>query len=98
MTIPDGFIERKINEHTYLVVECHGATSKRYDTYSAIYKILLPNSEFISEEKEFLHFEKHDYRFHWNGENSIVEIWIPVKRKQNCWFTKDCEYNKNNYI
>lgn len=84
MIIPDGFIEKKINEHTYLVVQHHGATSKIYDTYSAIYKTLLPNSDFIAEQKEFLHFEIYDYKFHWNEENSIIEIWIPVKRKQNC--------------
>ncbi|MDE6969023.1 MAG: transcriptional regulator, partial [Eubacterium sp.] len=27
----------------------------------------------------FLHFERYDYRFQWNRENSIIEIWLPIK-------------------
>ena len=23
--------------------------------------------------------ERYDYRFHWNKENSIIEIWLPIK-------------------
>ncbi|HAP8433463.1 TPA: transcriptional regulator, partial [Enterococcus faecium] len=26
-----------------------------------------------------LHFEKYDYRFHWNSDNSVIEIWIPIQ-------------------
>ncbi|MBO8462448.1 MAG: transcriptional regulator, partial [Firmicutes bacterium] len=25
-----------------------------------------------------LHFEKYDYRFYWNSDNSVIEIWIPI--------------------
>ncbi|HAP8748024.1 transcriptional regulator, partial [Enterococcus faecium] len=25
------------------------------------------------------HFEKYDYRFHWNSDNSVIEIWIPIQ-------------------
>ncbi|HAP8558889.1 TPA: transcriptional regulator, partial [Enterococcus faecium] len=24
-------------------------------------------------------FEKYDYRFHWNSDNSVIEIWIPIQ-------------------
>ncbi|HFP7950914.1 TPA: transcriptional regulator, partial [Enterococcus faecium] len=23
--------------------------------------------------------EKYDYRFHWNSDNSVIEIWIPIQ-------------------
>ncbi|HDG0686682.1 transcriptional regulator, partial [Enterococcus faecium] len=22
---------------------------------------------------------KYDYRFHWNSDNSVIEIWIPIQ-------------------
>ena len=33
-------------------------------------------------QNEFLHFEKYDYRFHWNSSESIIEIWIPIQDKE----------------
>ena len=28
---------------------------------------------------EELNFEKYDYKFHWNREDSVIEIYIPIK-------------------
>ncbi len=77
--VPDEFIGKEIKSHKYLVVEHAGAMDKIYDTYKEIYQKILPNSQYILEQDEFLHFEKYDRRFHWNRENSIIEIWIPIQ-------------------
>lgn len=42
-------------------------------------KNILPNNEYILAQNNFLHFKKYDYRFHWNNDNSIIEIWIPIQ-------------------
>lgn len=42
---------------------------KIYETYSKIYKELLPNTEYALLQKDFLH---------WNKESSIIEIWLPI--------------------
>ena len=52
---------------------------KIYETYSKIYKKILPNTEYIPMQESFLHFERYDYRFHWNRENSIIEIWLLIR-------------------
>ncbi len=49
------------------------------ETYSKIYKEILPNTKYIPLQESFLHFERYDYHFHWNRENSIIEIWLPIK-------------------
>ena len=78
VVIPDGFTARDIQPHRYMVVEHVGAMDKIYDTYWKIYQELLPSTEFRPISDDFIHFERYDYRFHWNQENSIIEIWIPI--------------------
>lgn len=78
-TIPEGFFLKEINSHKYLVVEHVGSMSKIYDTYGKIYQEIFPTSNYEPLQDNFIHFEKYDYRFHWNRENSIIEIWIPIK-------------------
>lgn len=77
--IPDNFLYKEIQAYKYLVVEHTGSMDKIYETYSKIYKELLPNTEYALLQKDFLHFERYDYRFHWNKESSIIEIWLPIK-------------------
>lgn len=81
--VPDGFIQKEMKSHKYLVVEHVGAMDKIYDTYREIYQNILPNSQYILAQDEFLHFEKYDHRFHWNGETSVIEIWIPIHEEKN---------------
>lgn len=78
-TIPENFILREVEPQKYLVFEHIGSMDKIYKTYEKIYKDILPNNEYILVQNNFLHFEKYDYRFHWNNENSIIEIWIPIQ-------------------
>lgn len=77
--IPDNFLYKEIQAYKYLVVEHTGSMDKIYETYSKIYKELLPNTEYALLQKDFLHFERYDYRFHWNKESSIIEIGLPIK-------------------
>lgn len=77
--IPEGFSIKNIPPHQYLVVEHVGAMNKIYDTYTMIYHHLLPELGFKPLSDDFLHFEKYDYRFHWNKDNSIIEIWVPIQ-------------------
>lgn len=81
--VPDEFKVKVIPSHKYLVVEHVGPMNKIYETYRTIYKEILPNNQYILRQNDFLHFEKYDYRFHWNGENSVIEIWVPVQEKTN---------------
>jgi len=70
---------KEIKPHKYLVVDHAGSMDKIYDTYRRIYQDILLNSNYVLMQSDFLHFEKYDYRFHWNNENSIIEIWIPIQ-------------------
>lgn len=76
--IPEGFIRKKIKAGRYLVIEHIGPMNSIYDTYTKIYKEVLPNKKYIPLQREFMHFERYDYRFQWNSEKSVIEIWLPI--------------------
>ena len=52
---------------------------KIYETYGKIYQEIIPNTPYTPIKNIILHFEKYDYRFHWNRDNSVIEIWIPIQ-------------------
>ncbi len=83
LSLPEGFIHKVIEEQRYLVFEHLGSMDNIYNTYGKIYKEMLPHSEYTLNQKSFLHFEKYDYRFQWNRDNSVIEIWIPIKGDKN---------------
>ena len=56
-----------------------GAMEKIYETYGKIYQEIIPNTPYTPIKNIILHFEKYDYRFHWNRDNSVIEIWIPIQ-------------------
>lgn len=68
-----------ITSYKYLVVEHIGAMDKIYETYGKIYEEIIPSTSYIPIKDIILHFEKYDYRFHWNSDNSVIEIWIPIQ-------------------
>ena len=47
--------------------------------YGKIYEEIIPSTSYIPIKDIILHFEKYDYRFHWNSDNSVIEIWIPIQ-------------------
>ena len=77
--IPESFILKEVKSHRYLVVQHIGPIDKIYDTYKIAYQEILPNNSYVPLQEDFLHFEKYDFRFHWNREDSIIEIWIPIQ-------------------
>lgn len=78
--VPVGFKLKEIQESFYLVVEHVGSMNKIYNTYGKIYQELLPHLPYTPITSDFLHFEKYDARFHWNREDSIIEIWVPIQQ------------------
>ena len=76
---PEGFLYKEIPSYKYLVVEHIGAMDKIYETYGKIYEEIIPSTSYIPIKDIILHFEKYDYRFHWNSDNSVIEIWIPIR-------------------
>ena len=76
---PEGFLYKEIPSYKYLVVEHIGAMGKIYETYRKIYQEIIPNTPYTPIKNIILHFEKYDYRFHWNRDNSVIEIWIPIQ-------------------
>lgn len=80
--VPDGFSLKEIKAHQYLVVEHHGPMNKIYETYGKIYQNLLPHTNYKPIKEDCIHFEKYDHRFHWNREDSIIEIWIPIENTE----------------
>ena len=76
---PEGFLYKEIPSYKYLVVEHIGAMDKIYETYGKIYQEIIPSTSYIPIKDIILHFEKYDYRFHWNSDNSVIEIWIPIQ-------------------
>lgn len=79
--VPQGFSLKKIKPHKYLVADHIGTMKNIYQSYNEIYKEVIPVSGCVPMQDEFLHFERYDYRFYWNSDNSIIEIWIPVQGK-----------------
>ncbi len=77
--VPKDFVLKEIKKQKYLVVDHIGAMDKIYDTYRIIYQEILPNVNYVPYKDKFLHFERYNDRFHWNKENSMIGIWVPIK-------------------
>ncbi|MDO5564908.1 MAG: GyrI-like domain-containing protein [Eubacteriales bacterium] len=77
--IPDGFTEKLILKGKYLKVNHIGNMNKLKDTVNYIYKEIIPKNNILVENEQFIYFEKYDYKFHWNREDSIIEIYVPIK-------------------
>ena len=63
----------------YLRVEHIGNMNKLKDTINYVYKEIIPKNNILVENRQFVYFEKYDYEFHWNREDSVIEIYIPIK-------------------
>lgn len=87
--IPDGFYLKEVKPHLYLVVEHHGAMMNIYETYDQIYRHLLPNIHYEPLKEDCIHFERYDHRFHWNREDSIIEIWVPIRHTEASYKNSD---------
>ena len=79
--VPEGFILKEIKPQRYLVFEHIGSMYRINNTCEKIYKEILPDNGYELMQNDFIHFERYDYRFNWNKENSVIEIWIPIQNK-----------------
>ena len=44
-----------------------------------IYKKIIPNSDLqIDNERILLHYEHYDFRFKWNKNDSLIDIYVPI--------------------
>lgn len=80
--VPDHFFSQQIIKQKYLVFEHIGHMDNIYNTYNYIYQQFIPFHPYTLNKNHFLHFEKYDYRFHWNKADSVIEIWIPIEEIQ----------------
>jgi len=49
-------------------------------TINQIYKQIIPRSPLdIDLNRSLIHYERYDSKFNWNNQNSIIEIFVPLK-------------------
>ena len=85
-SFPDNFISIEIPKGDYEIFTHKGKMENIKDTIYEIYKVILPKSNLTIEKNTktgFIHFEKYDYRFQWNKSTSIIDIYLPLKTKNN---------------
>ncbi|MDD4676391.1 MAG: GyrI-like domain-containing protein [Candidatus Cloacimonetes bacterium] len=75
--IPEGMVSRKIPARNYLVFEHKGPVENIAKTYAYIYGTYAQSGKhkFLFAES----LERYDHRYKDGSEDSIVEIWVPVK-------------------
>jgi len=77
--IPEGMTSRQIPEADYAVFEHRGALDTLHGTYGHIFREWLPTSGYESADQD--DFEVYDRRFNCSDPDSIMEIWIPIRKK-----------------
>jgi len=78
-SIPDGMQSLIIEEGLYAVFNHVGDAIKARETFSYIFGVWLPNSEYKFDNRA--HFEILGEKYKNNSPDSEEEIWIPVKLK-----------------
>lgn len=77
--IPQGMTVREVPACDYAVFEHKGSLETLQKTYDYIFREWLPASEYEMAPQD--DFEWYDYRFKFGQPDSILEIWIPIKKK-----------------
>ncbi len=77
--IPEGMVARTIPSCDYAVFEHHGSLDTLGKSYDQIFREWLPTSEYDFANQD--DFEVYDERFEYGKPESVMEIWIPVKKK-----------------
>ncbi len=78
---PNHFTCLEIPKGEYEVFTHKGKMENIKHTIYEIYKVVLPKSNLRIEDHKktgFLHFERYDYRFHWNKSTSVIDIYLPL--------------------
>ena len=77
--LPEGLSERIIPAADYAVFDHIGSLDTLGDTYSAIYRDWMPESGYdrlVADDMEL-----YDERFKYGEPDSVMEIWVPIKKK-----------------
>lgn len=79
--IPDAPFEKlKIQSGKYAQFQHIGDRRYLKHTIYDIYKKLLPETTFhLDSDRTILHYERYDHRFHWNRDDSVIEILVPIE-------------------
>lgn len=77
--LPQGMTSREVPASDYAVFEHKGSLETLQKTYDYIFREWLPASEYEMAPQD--DFEWYDYRFKYGQQDSILEIWIPIKKK-----------------
>jgi AraC family transcriptional regulator len=75
--IPEGMSHYEVPKGEYLVVEHVGALDTLPKTYDWVYKVWFEEYETVGN----LDFEVYDERFKFGEADSVMEIWVPIKKK-----------------
>ena len=72
------FEEHEIINGNYAVFQHKGPMYYLKDTLNTIYKQTIPNDKLELNQTEYFHFELYNYKFKWNNNESIIEIYVPL--------------------
>ena len=76
--VPSNFIVCEIIKSHYLTYEHKGNIDLLSNSINYVFKEIIPKNNII-RKNSFAYFEKYDYRFKWNNENSIIDINVPIE-------------------
>jgi AraC family transcriptional regulator len=74
------FEEYKIINGNYAVFQHKGAMYYLKNTINIIYKQMIPNDKLELNQTDYFHFELYNYKFKWNNDESIIGIYVPIKK------------------
>ena len=75
----EGLTPISISGGRYFRFSHVGEMSDIKSTISKIYRDILPaNKIALNTNRDLVHFEQYDYRFHWNSLSSVIDIYVPI--------------------
>ncbi len=83
--IPAHFVQKVLPQGPYALFTHLGKMEKIKQTLFDIYKKIVPTLNIVIEDHKqvgFLHFEKYDHRFQWDKADSVIDLYLPLKRER----------------
>ena len=72
-----------INTGEFIRFQHVGSLERIKLTISDIYRNVIPVQGIkINSNRALVHYERYDYRFNWNDQNSIIDIYVPVDNRK----------------
>lgn len=74
-----GFESIELPSGNYARFQHVGNMEQIKTTINTIYRQVIPESDLkIDKNREVIHYEYYNHRFHWNRIDSIIEIFLPL--------------------